>query len=138
MSPVDYPTPMPSHTPFYGGVHIPSAIYKGQQQRQVANGSTVRELPIGEPLQIFEKGGAQEAYLEEFIEQQKIAGLLVLHDGAIRLERYALNHSPMKHWTSQSVAKSIIGTLVGAAIKDGYITRNSIDVRSSIAHRGRG
>ena len=90
--------------------------------RQVANGSTVRELPAGEPLKIFDKGGAQEAYLEEFIEQQKIAGLLVLHDGAIRLERYGLNHNPMKHWTSQSVAKSITGTLVGAAIKDGYIT----------------
>jgi CubicO group peptidase (beta-lactamase class C family) len=50
-----------------------------------------------------------------------VAGLLVLHDGRIRLERYALGYDSTKRWTSQSVSKSITSTLVGAALKDGYI-----------------
>ena len=44
-----------------------------------------------------------------------------MHKGEIRLERYALGHNPDSRWTSQSVAKSVTSTLVGAAIKDGYI-----------------
>lgn len=41
------------------------------------------------------------------------------------VNQYALGHEANSRWTSQSVAKSVAGTLVGAAIKDGYI--KSID-----------
>ena len=54
-----------------------------------------------------------------------IAGLLVLQDGRVRLERYAAGYSAKGHWTSFSVAKSITSTLVGAAVRDGLI--GSID-----------
>jgi CubicO group peptidase (beta-lactamase class C family) len=49
------------------------------------------------------------------------AGLLVLQDGKVRLERYARGHGPAERWTSFSVAKSMTSTLVGAAVKDGSI-----------------
>jgi CubicO group peptidase (beta-lactamase class C family) len=37
------------------------------------------------------------------------------------MERYARGFGPEQRWTSFSVAKSITSTLVGAAVKDGYI-----------------
>ncbi|RJF93069.1 serine hydrolase domain-containing protein [Sphingomonas cavernae] len=50
-----------------------------------------------------------------------VAGLLVLQDSKIRLERYARGYSAQGRYTSFSVAKSLTSTLVGAAITDGYI-----------------
>jgi len=93
--------------------------------RKVPHGGHVHELQAGIPVPAFEPGGAKEQELETYLKEQKVAGLLVLQDGKIRLERYALGLSPTGRWTSQSVAKSVTGTLVGAAIKDGYI--NSVD-----------
>ena len=52
---------------------------------------------------------------------QRVRGVLVLQDGKVRLERYAPPHSAATRWNSFSVAKSITSTLVGAAMKDGYI-----------------
>jgi CubicO group peptidase (beta-lactamase class C family) len=93
--------------------------------REVPNGERVHELPTGLPLAAFEPGGEKAQELEKYMTEQKVAGLLVLQDGKIRLERYALGLTQSGRWTSQSVAKSVTGTLVGAAIKDGYI--NSLD-----------
>ncbi len=89
--------------------------------REVPNGSKVHELPQGLPIAAFNTGGEKEKELEDFMAQQKVAGLLILQDGKIRLERYALGYSDSGRWTSMSVAKSVTSTLVGAAIKDGYI-----------------
>lgn len=50
-----------------------------------------------------------------------VAGLIVLQHGRIRLERYASARGPADRWTSFSVAKSVTSTLVGSAIRDGYI-----------------
>lgn len=44
-----------------------------------------------------------------------------MQDGKIRLERYGLDFSESGRRTNFSVAKSLTSTLVGAAIKDGYI-----------------
>ena len=84
-------------------------------------GSKIHELPEGSPIAAFSAGGAKENVLEDFIKEQKVAGLLILHDGKIRLERYALEHNDTTLWSSLSVAKSVTSTLVGVAIKDGYI-----------------
>ncbi|NGX15573.1 serine hydrolase [Wenzhouxiangella sp. XN24] len=98
----------------------------------VAAASTPRALPAGPPLAAFEPGGSLAAELEAFLAQQHVAGLLVLHGGKLRLERYALGHSPADRWTSFSVAKSITSTLVGAAIRDGYIGSLDDDVTDYI------
>jgi CubicO group peptidase (beta-lactamase class C family) len=56
-----------------------------------------------------------------FMEANDVAGLLVIRDGKILLERYALGFNQNSRWTSFSVAKSFTSTLVGAAIADGSI-----------------
>ena len=89
--------------------------------RDVPKGKKVHKLPHGTAIAAFSKGGQKEKELDTFIAEQKVAGILILQDGKIRLERYALGFSDAERWTSQSVAKSITSTLVGAAIKDGYI-----------------
>ncbi len=57
----------------------------------------------------------------DYLEQQSVAGLLVIKDGAIVYERYRLGNDQKTLWISYSVAKSVTSMLVGAAILDGYI-----------------
>jgi len=90
--------------------------------REVPRGDKVHELPQGKPIIAFVEDGEKERELEAFLTEQKVAGLLILQEGKIRMERYALGLSESGRWTSQSVAKSVTSTLVGAAIKDGYIS----------------
>ena len=94
------------------------AVFSG---RPVARGAQVRALPAGPPLAAFAPGTAGAQALDRFIVEEKVAGLIVLRNGAVRLERYALGHDAAGRWTSQSVAKSVTSTLVGAAVKDGFI-----------------
>jgi hypothetical protein len=89
--------------------------------RIVERGSTVKELPVAAPFTGLAAGTPAGDELERFIVEQKVAGLIVLQDGKVRLERYALGYGPSGRWVSQSVAKSITSTLVGAAVKDGFI-----------------
>ncbi|AQR73116.1 serine hydrolase [Sphingomonas sp. LM7] len=81
----------------------------------VKAGGKIRRLPAGTPLPV------SDAELDAFIASQNISGLIVLQDGKIRLERYARGYDRDGRWTSFSVAKSFTSTLVGAAIRDGYI-----------------
>ena len=57
----------------------------------------------------------------KFMRANKVAGLLVIKHGKIVLERYGLGETAHDRWTSFSVGKSVTSTLIGAAIKDGYI-----------------
>jgi CubicO group peptidase (beta-lactamase class C family) len=52
-------------------------------------------------------------------------GMAVLKGDTIKLEHYAEDHSPESVWISFSVTKSFTSTLIGAAVKDGFI--GSID-----------
>ncbi len=80
----------------------------------VAAGGKVYPLPEGKPLDV---GTDVDAYMAK----QRNAGLIIVQDGKIRLEKYALGYEATGRWTSFSVAKSFTSTLVGAAVKDGYI-----------------
>jgi CubicO group peptidase (beta-lactamase class C family) len=91
-----------------------------------------RPLPEGPALASFAPGGPHAARLDAFLAAEHVAGLLVLHQGRIRLERYGLGHSPEERWTSFSVAKSITSTLVGAAIRDGHIAGLDADITAYI------
>jgi len=64
---------------------------------------------------------------DTFMKENRLAGLLILKDGKIVLERYGLGRTAQDRWTSFSVGKSVTSTLIGAAIKDGYI--KSLDAR---------
>jgi CubicO group peptidase (beta-lactamase class C family) len=86
--------------------------------RVIPAGGNVYPLPEGAPLDV----GMD---IDAFMENQRAAALVIVHDGKIRLEKYGLDFGPEGRWTSFSVAKSFTSTLVGVAIKDGYI--KSID-----------
>jgi CubicO group peptidase (beta-lactamase class C family) len=90
--------------------------------RTIARGKQVHPLPEGIPLPTFSSGGEGAMQLQRNIDDFKLAGIVVLHEGKLRLERYALGHSAAGRWASFSVAKSLTSTLVGAAVKDGYIS----------------
>lgn len=77
-------------------------------------GGTVYPLPQGKPIDL---GIDVDAHMAK----QRNAGLIIVQDGKIRLEKYALGYGAAGRWTSFSVAKSFTSTLVGAALKDGYI-----------------
>lgn len=98
------------------------AVYSG---RTVPRGARVRALPTGPSFELLKPGTPGAQAVERFITDEKVAGLIVLHEGTIRLERYALGYSASGRWVSQSVAKAMTSTLVGAAVNDGYIA--SID-----------
>jgi CubicO group peptidase (beta-lactamase class C family) len=84
------------------------------KSRIISADKNVYPLPNGTPLDI---GIDVDAYMKD----QRTAGLVIIQDGKIRLEKYGLGFSGNGRWTSFSVAKSVTSTLVGAAIKDGYI-----------------
>ena len=84
------------------------------QSRKIPAGDQVLEFGTGEPLDL---GMDMDALMEEL----NHAALVIIQDGKIRLEKYGLGFGPEGRWTSFSVAKSLTSTLVGAAIKDGYI-----------------
>ncbi|MFO0413173.1 MAG: serine hydrolase domain-containing protein [Brevundimonas sp.] len=79
----------------------------------VARGETpVRALPPGDPISVD-----ASAYMET----ENVAGVLVIQDGRIRLERYGLGLGERDHWVSFSMTKSLTSTLVGTALKSGAI-----------------
>lgn len=67
------------------------------------------------------KDGARSCDLGQYLELNRVTGLLVLKDGRVKLERYRLGNTERTRWMSMSVAKSITSTLIGAALKDGAI-----------------
>jgi CubicO group peptidase (beta-lactamase class C family) len=88
----------------------------------IHRGDKVHPLPKAE-RQIdptFEVGGKSYT-VDSFMAANRMSGVLVLKDGRIVLERYAMGRKPEDRWTSFSVAKSVTSTLVGAAIQDGKI-----------------
>jgi len=91
--------------------------------RKVSAGSSPLELPehIIDLAKVKIVSGDNKLTVEDYFQQQSVAGLLVLKDGKIIYERYGLGNSKDSLWISFSVAKSVTAMLVGAAIKDGYI-----------------
>lgn len=86
------------------------------KSRIISAGPKVYPLPQGTPLDV---GVDVDAYMKD----NRTSGLIIIQDGKIRLEKYGLDFGPGpgRRWTSFSVAKSFASTLIGAAIKDGYI-----------------
>lgn len=79
----------------------------------VTRGDTpARALPAGEPITLD-----PSAYMAA----ENLAGVLVIQDGRVRLERYGLGLGEEDRWVSFSMTKSLTSTLVGAALKSGAI-----------------
>ena len=91
--------------------------------RTVARSATPMPLPPAlSPLETVSFSDRGQRYvLDDYLELNRVAGLLVLKDGRVALERYRFGNSERTRWMSMSVAKSITSTLVGAALKQGRI-----------------
>ena len=76
--------------------------------------SAPKPLPQGEPLKL-------PVDLDAYMASQRSAAIVVLQGGKLRIERYGLDFDKDGRWTSFSVAKSFTSTLVGAALRDGFI-----------------
>jgi CubicO group peptidase (beta-lactamase class C family) len=79
----------------------------------IAPSPTPLDLPAGTPLAL--------PGIDAALAAQRIAGIVILHDGKLRFERYGLGFGQEGRWTSFSVAKSFTSTLVAAAVQDGAI-----------------
>ncbi|MBM7599000.1 CubicO group peptidase (beta-lactamase class C family) [Virgibacillus halotolerans] len=77
-------------------------------------------------IQDFSVKIADQFYdIYDYLALNSITGIVVLKNGKLVYENYLHGNGPDTRWMSMSVAKSITSTLVGIAIKDGYIS--SID-----------
>ena len=76
--------------------------------------SAPKPLPQGEPLKL-------PVDFDAYMASQRSAAIVVLQGGKLRIERYGLDFDKDGRWTSFSVAKSFTSTLVGAALRDGFI-----------------
>ncbi len=92
------------------------------KSRTMQPSGTPRPLPPGLPL-------ALPLDVDAYMQAQRAAALLIVQGGRLRLERYGLGFDGDGRWTSFSVAKSFTSTLVGAAVRDGFI--KSLDDRVS-------
>ncbi len=91
--------------------------------RTIAHGGQVSPLPPADRaltrLEFMSRGRHWD--LNDYLAVNRVAGLLVLKNGRVALELYQYGNTPATRWMSMSVAKSITSTLIGAAIRDGYI-----------------
>jgi CubicO group peptidase (beta-lactamase class C family) len=96
------------------------------KHRVVPAGGTPSVLPPGPPL-------ALPLDIDAYMQGQRSAALMVLHNGQVRMERYGLDFDNEGRWTSFSVAKSLTSTLVGMAVRDGHIKSMDDKVSDYIA-----
>ena len=89
--------------------------------RTIEAGDHARSLTMGAPLPPLTGDMNGPTNIREYMAAQRLAGLIVLHDGKVRFEDYGIGFGPEQRWTSFSVAKSLVSTLVGAAVADGSI-----------------
>ncbi len=102
-------------------------LFWSQEQRD----DSFRRMETLAPVNVIRAGGTVRSFgegaaiggidFDGYMSRQRNAGLIVVQDGAIRFEDYALGYDRSGRWTSFSVAKSFTSTLVGAAVADGYI-----------------
>lgn len=95
--------------------------------RRVSRGASVLPLPPAArrmPAIRFADRG-REVSLDTYLDENRVAGLLVLKDGAVVTEQYRFGNTPTTRWMSMSIAKSVTSTLVGMALKDGALANLS-------------
>jgi len=91
--------------------------------RVVHAGHSPSKLSDGnEPLQNFRFVSRGKEYdLYDFLSLNRVSGIIAIKDGKIAFEKYLLGNTRETKWMSMSIVKSMTATLVGMAIKDGYI-----------------
>lgn len=91
--------------------------------RPMAPSSAPREWVVGAPAELPDRFSFLGApwTAADLLAKGETAALLVVKDGVIRHEHYALTGGVAVPWLSMSVAKSFISALVGIALGEGLI-----------------
>lgn len=63
----------------------------------------------------------QSYLLKDYLKRNNVTGMMVIKDGKVVWDYYANGNNPTTLWTSRSVGKSVVSTLVGIALKEGKI-----------------
>ena len=125
-----YPVPVPGMRPeelgqaFYVGLH--SHYDRFRPLQEVPNGPKVSALDdadVGADMRYDFAG--QQFTIDDYLRRRPVTGLLIAQDSSILLERYQYGRTPQTRFLSHSMAKTITGLLVGAALDEGAI--RSID-----------
>lgn len=66
--------------------------------------------------------------LSDYLKRENVAGMLVLKDGKIAYKYLGEGNTDSTLWTSRSVGKSVVSTLVGIALKEGKIQSLDDDI----------
>jgi CubicO group peptidase (beta-lactamase class C family) len=89
------------------------------QVRIVHRGQRVRDFPIAaRQITVSYTWEGKTWTLDDYMRAFNVSGVMVLKDGEVVLERYAQGRQPTDRWMSQSVAKSVLSLLYGAALQD--------------------
>lgn len=95
---------------------------QGLPTRPVARGSTVSPLPAAAQPAVIRYRYRNLGYtLDDYLERNRVTGLLVLKNGEIVAERYRYGRTPEARFLSFSMAKSMTSLLVGIAASRGVI-----------------
>ena len=70
--------------------------------RTIEAGDAIRKLEAGEPMPDSLKTDGGEIDIDGYMASQRLAGLVILQDGKIRLEEYRMDFGPDDRWTSFS------------------------------------
>jgi CubicO group peptidase (beta-lactamase class C family) len=106
----------------YNKIGSMTNMYNVYKSAVVHTGGDVRKLkqhPMPPSLKFFANGHAK--MVDDLLDMERVTGLLILKDSQIVVERYQYDRQPEMKFLSYSMAKTITGILVGAALKDGYI-----------------
>ena len=90
--------------------------------REIIPGEMVTTFPRNvRPLNVRYSWDGEERTFEDYAERRRVQGILVLKDGVVVHESYLGDAVAESRFTSWSVAKSYISTLIGIAIEEGVI-----------------
>ncbi len=97
------------------------SVEKLTATRPVEAGGPVRPLPPASSARGKALAAALARPTAEFMATGDIVGVMVIHQGEVLVEEYGHGFTPEDRWTSFSVAKSVTGTLAGAAVAEGKL-----------------
>jgi len=75
----------------------------------------------GRPFEVRYRVGGREHSLDEYFTRNRVAGFLVIHGDTVLTERYFFGADRSSRFVSQSVGKSIVSIVLGAAIEEGRL-----------------
>ncbi|MGB1089002.1 MAG: serine hydrolase, partial [Alphaproteobacteria bacterium] len=103
--------------------HALSTFAENFPSRTVSRAGPVRAWPEDRQdlSHLSYQAGGKTYGLDDFFTRNKTRGLVIIHKGELIYERYAEGTDTHTRFTSMSVAKSVVATLVGLAEGDGLI-----------------